>query len=196
MGLDMYLYRIRRLSDEERKEADKIKDENELQARFHAVELEDDDEFASIRGYIHVVTLKVKRLLYVDVKKALGIPEDAKRQCAFFGGEKFDETWIGKDGKEYHITNENLTPELRSNLERTVKRKFGLWHEEEIGYWRKEYDLQESLHLAADGDIGNCEYAPLNSEMRRILRRKKWGGFTKEQLADTDDSTVCYYEWY
>lgn len=214
MGLDMYLYRVTRLTPEEKEEVDKMSAQELYDSDFnwYVISGEDEDdedakEERQLKQYIlPYVYITKKTEDYWDVKKLkehFGVPEDAQldRACP-------EHYWGYSDpdsGKPYavdldKIREEGKAEEFIKHIEVTI----AVFKAEKIAYWRKHYTLQDALYEAFELEHGvepmNCQYVPLNEGMRKALLGDKTDGVdmevTEEMLETTPDSEVFYYEWY
>lgn len=197
MGLDMYLKRITRLTDEEKKYADEA-DYETLDGEYCLFRLGDDGEpdtadngLDDVMPYLHVVKKGVKCIDFKKWFEKEGIPQDARFGMSAVGvGERW---WMfHANGQDYRLDWMALTDKEREELTVTETRTYGVCKMDEVAYWRKSYSLQEALCNACDVAVENCGYYRLNDEIREVLRENG----CDEDLHETDDSIVCYHEWY
>ena len=203
MGLDMYLYRIRKLDEDEIDELNKIDYEKLCRLDFTILTLADEDDMARvrhIRPWITVVKKDVRVRDYDAIKREAGIPEDAhlSGSCYTNGRTAFI---FRKDKQRYEMCWEKFTQEQRDRCTGTATYDIAVWRESEVAYWRKEYKLQTRIHSACSTPILNCGYYPLNDEMRKVVlayekSREDGRQVHAADLESTDSSVVCYHEWY
>ena len=200
MGLDMYLNRVTRLTDNEKKlvaeNRDKAVDNgitevvlDYLDGRpIYAGEIED------IMPYLHIVDSPKKYWNEEKLKKHFGVPANARRVSECYSQD--GNTWTYKlDGKYFHVTFNDIKDMVDEFLDTHIV-KCGYCRISEIKYWRKEYDLDNMLCKAYDGAVMNCGYHKLNDEMRKIILEHEAGNLKECDIEDAEDSVVCYHQWY
>lgn len=70
------------------------------------------------------------------------------------------------------------------------------WKTQDVAYWRKHYDLQERFYELI-GDVENCGYYLLDVETINTLRDEYEADMSDVPLeAATDKSALFYHEWY
>ena len=205
MGLDMYLYRITRLTDEEKKEVDAMGLNDIYEAGFCTIEFYPDPEtpddplsdplLKQILDYLYVIKRDQQYVNLDRLKKHFGIPEDAKR-CGSVQGSGPWKIFFNKGEKGYEANLHEVPEKELERLMDTVEDTFGICKEEEVAYWRKHYDLQTKLHAACDVPVLNCGYYPLNKDMKAAIRRDGARDLKAADMKATKDSVVCYHEWY
>ena len=200
MGLDMYLNRIQKLTDEEKKLVADYHDKaigggiaevvlTYIDGRpIYAGEIED------IMPYMHIVDIPKRYWNEEKLKKHFDVPDNAIRVSEQYSHE--GNVWTYKlDGKYFHVAFNDIKDMVDEFLETHIV-KCGYFKISEVAYWRKEYDLDNMLCKAYDGEVRNCGYHKLNDEMRKIILEHESGNLAECDIEDTEDSVVCYHQWY
>lgn len=200
MGLDMYLNRIQKLTDEEKK----------LVADYHGKAIDGGiaevvltyidgspiytGEIEDIMPYMHIVDIPKRYWNEEKLKKHFDVPDNAIRVSEQYSHE--GNVWTYKfDGKYFNVAFNDIKDMVDEFLETHIV-KCGYLKISEVAYWRKEYDLDEMLCKAYDGEVMNCGYHKLNDEMRKIILEHEAGNLSECDIEDTEDSVVCYHQWY
>ena len=206
MGLDMYVEKFTRPTDAEMdefkgKSIDTIK-RNDAFVWFNLSQDEQNGEDGLTRALLPYMRKIQRTEKYWDTKKIekeQGIPEDAKVIKVIDGIQIH---YRDEHGKEYVIDFYAIRNEGKEK-QYIVSRKetYGIVKREEVCYWRKNYSLKSKIHShwskTHNGEeIHNCEYCPLDDGLREIIRKDREGRYKDADLDSTDDSIVCYMEWY
>ena len=199
MGLDMWLYRVTRLDEQEKNDIATMSME-ELKNKFNVRQWDERDDtlLAQIKPFITFIERPVEQIDLDLAKKACGIPEDAE----YHGQIMNSNVWFFSregDDNDYTIDYWKCSEEQRRQMTVTNMLTFGIYHREEIWYWRKNYKLRKNLYKASDVPMENCGYYTLNDKMNECICKaiKDDNDFiNKGQLEPTEDSVVCYHEWY
>lgn len=201
MGLDMYLNRVTRLTDDEKKlvaENDDKTVENSF-TEFVLTGINGNPiyikgEIDDIMPFMHVIDVPKKYWSETRLKRHFGIPDGAYRVSEQYSHE--GNVWTYKlYGKYFSV----VFNDIKDNVDEFVDThivKCGYFKISEVAYWRKEYDLDNMLCKAYDGEVMNCGYHKLNDEMRKIILEHEAGKLTAHDIEDTEDSVVCYHQWY
>lgn len=199
MGLDMYVFKISALTEEEKELVDALQEPTNYPAgleRFTIRTSENDDNTHLVKNVLPWMYLRTISTPYFDYKKMLeliGAPEDAR--LGMVGGNTYH---FYKDGKDYSLNVD--TVEDREIITTYNDTLYGFCHSEELCYWRKNYKLQEALYAACEEEIENCGYYPLNDEMRRLICRDNTHGKEHYRARDlkpkSPSEVICYHEWY
>ena len=147
MGLDMYSCKMKRPSEEE------VKKIAEYSAYyFHNIcyipdnTIKKDYElYADILPYCVPVTLDDSSRDYDSIKKDFGITPNASLFCfqKVDGGvclSFFNSLNKGEESKDITLTDEEW-----NSYERWIPTPFHVCLDEEVGYWRKDYDLDDAI---------------------------------------------------
>lgn len=197
MGLDMFVYRITKLKEEEQNEVEKMTYKELCKSDFHMLECDDDDDSLKrqINSYLFFVQKPVERIHFDRLKKVCDIPEEASLCWVISGTFGFKRD---NDDKDYEVNYNNLTPDQKKQATVTDTLTFAVYKSEELLYWRKAYDLRDKLCEACDVEVENCGYYPLNDKMREVIKEALKEDEREDipDLDSTEDSVVCYHEWY
>ena len=187
MGLDQYIFRIKKANLE-----DRIWDTNELKERgcTYAYTGADDGLSKDAPVIQYAQKLDVRFECY-DTKKIIAdynLPEDSRIDWSMLNSIRL----IGhRDGEtiRQEITNDEVKEKY------TVNRVIPcyVWSEDEIAYWRKCYELQDWIYENVEG-AGNCEYCLLDAEQISIINAECDADIPEED--PTDEVGYFYWEWY
>ena len=209
MGLDMHLFAISKLTDNELKKyhnhpIELLDDTNISVIRKETIE---DEEEAMIEGIKSCLSEATVIDSLIDIKKIKidnDIPDDAyiSGQCYSF---EFTEYIFRNDKgfrKEVKLPNDELYDKYVIHPESDVY----LFHKHEVHYWRKYYNLQNLIHEMIEEDnntdVMNCGYYPLTDEqieqINDFLAQHPYEDGTHDEVFDrnTEDETIVYWEWY
>lgn len=186
----MYLYRARKLTEDEIKLVDGS-DYYSLNGNY-VVLFEDEleyDCYVGLRPYLSKISL-VYRTFDEDLfRKVNNIPDSA-----YFAREVIDGSevvFILKDDENYY--RELRVSEIKLvNYEKVEVKDSYIAVIDEVGYWRKEYSLQNKIHNVSDVCIENCGYYKLNQEMFDVISEELDIGVYDEY----DKMNLFYHEWY
>ena len=198
MGLDMYLERVKMLSDDEKAEALKMT-LDELREKYTIMEMDETerDLCSHILPYATMVRRSVEEISIPLVMKALGYPEDVRFCGSCYGGGRHVFWFRDKDDKKYELDLAKIDEKKLEDATVTNEYDYAVFKEiRQEAYWRKEYDLQGAIYDACSEEIRNCGYYPLTEEMKEAILSYPENGLSRCELENTDDSVVCYHEWY
>lgn len=193
MGLDMYMYRAKKLNEAEvksliGKHAQKIAEESDY-TYFTKNEVLDDPELAELMPMLTTVTMKNTFINMEKIRKDNEIPEDA-----YIAGSSYS-----NKGNSYSFRNDSgfhkevsLPEDVLQTYLFDADEEYLVCHMEEVAYWRKEYDVQDFIHENIEADILNCGYYEVSQEL--LDRLYDMGEV--EELYCEDDEKIFYHEWY
>ena len=205
MGLDMYLYRVTKLDDEEKEQVDNMTVDELNDSEFAVYTLKQGDEeekdsllhdasIAELIPYMYQIKRKQKYINLIRLKREKGIPEDARQSGEVFGeGEYW--LWFRMDDKKWEVELTGLDEATKERITDVSEDILGVFLKDEVAYWRKNYGLQQKMHDSCDVKVENCGYYKLNDFMKKSVRDEK-DGYEDLDMEETDDSAVFYYEWY
>ena len=202
MGLDMYVYRISGLTDEEKKEVEEMSYDDLCAEDFTVFDWDEEHEhrMSPIKDFLTIVKKPVENIHFDLVKKVFDIPKAAEYSGFGSGPEgRFIYFTDDNEHKTYTVEYDKATSEQRKQVTVTDMMTFAVFHSYELIYWRKAYDLQDKLHEACDVYIENCGYYPLNDKMRQAIKdslEKEGRESEIELLEPVEGSAICYHEWY
>lgn len=210
MGLDMYVYKVTKLSNSDVDHVlhltpDEIQNIDEDDYFSAPVNMTLCDRIDGIKKYdalfpfltkIHVPRQFVN---LAQMKKDFGIPEDWST-----GGQGWSwDPGTNKNYNAYHFSNPDCTADREVKLEdEEFEQKYVyiesadcyLWREEEVSYWRKEYELRDRLHRMI-GNAENCGYYPVTADMKTLMKR--YHGFTNGIPRVNHKTTELFYHpWW
>ncbi len=183
MGLDSYIFKIRKVNNPEQYDG---KDRQSWPDNTIGVSLENgvQPEFAAIAHLLSKISTKEK---VWDLDK---IYKD------YFDGCDRDSMQITMIyGKEHHFRakkgGETVSAVLENTQEEYIKERMaamGIFEETRIAYWRKDYDIQRVIYRN-DNRADNTTYIPLTREMYDEIVKLCGKRFEFEE-------DLYYFEWY
>lgn len=184
MGLDMYIYKVRR----PKLDTTKVFEHDELRG-YSRISVEDakDEGIDSLIPYCQVVTQKVE---YYDTDK-LGKERKLQdvRSWHWYGeGVSFSGRDRNGTRQEFDLTEE----EISKNYTLTKEEQMYVWEEQEVYYWRKAYDIQKFVY--ENYPVQNLGYYKLSTEFIKELNKKFDEGV--ECWEPDDAKALFYHEWY
>ena len=198
MGLDMYMYKFSKprqtVAELNQKSADKLreagyfvffKDAEELPANFDA-----------IKHFAVDVNVDADYINFKKIREDFHIPDDAH-----IIGESYSYENIGYTF-EFPSTHEHKHIDIPTHVFEakyvfTQKSEAFCLEGEQVGYWRKYYDLEDAFYKACDTAIENCGYYPFNDKMWNVLQQYDEEQYTNvADYRDDPDCVICYHEWY
>lgn len=213
MGLDQWLYRVQRITKEETialegKYYNEISKDNSL-LLFRANEPEDGDfdEIKSIFGYLTKVKL-ISSLVHIeDLYRDKGVPEGYSVIGSSYGNGNMHVSFVKypEDGSEYEYSKLprveiDVTDEEYNKYSYEEVEDYYACKEEEIYYWRKNYELRDKLYEAAEenGDqILNCGWYKCNEEMIMDIQDSISQEDNMRLVLNLPESEAyVYHEWY
>lgn len=189
MGLDQYIYRVKKPSLEKRMyTSDEIRNLGLSSVLVREVERYE-DLFAQLLPYA------VKRDIsseFIDTKKIIddyNLPKNS--HIGMIGDGNM--TLCGHDSDGNYISHTISVTEIKEKYTVTEVNPGYIWEEIEEKYWRKHYDLQDWIYNNIEG-VDNTGYYMLDAEIIRALN-KKFGEHIKPK-DPTSRSALFYWEWY
>lgn len=206
MGLDMYLYRISRISSSEQR---KLRGKTEMQiydkgySVFHRPNSSNDDGHLldNIKPYLRGIKIPIEYFDMKKIRKDFKIPKNALQSGSCMSYERIKFEFCSPDYKKSYAADLN-SPELIKKYTYTKLTYCYVCRMTEIGYWRKHYKLQQKLYDEAllDGiTIENCGYYPLTDGMTKAILNDDYEyseQVSPHSLKCDEDSIVVYHEWY
>ena len=185
MGLDMFLYRAKKLSDKAVKEVEG----KEIYSRDYSyLNPEYESEFKSLIPFSRKVNVLVDYMDTDKIKKDFDIPNNAHNTVQSFmhGITKLGFNYGDNDYKEVSITDTDMKEKYTiTKLEQRYVVELN-----EIYYWRKNYELQDKLYELCDEQIENCGYHAVNEEMLRAINKHT------DRTITNKNGNLFYHEWY
>ena len=203
MGLDMYLVKLTKVDDEElsRKNAE------ELTCSWFIRNAENEKLLQYVKPWLRESEISVPEWDEEKIRRDFRVADDSE-WCAMWESET--EHGFGYTGGEEVV----IRKEDRADFTIRKQQKVYLVNIEPAGYWRKDYFLSSAIAEAffygktKDGKkdcivVENTGYYPLTDKVRDVIReyaeplRPGSYGHGHEHLeTDSEDSVICYYEWY
>lgn len=213
MGLDMYVFKCRKVSEDERKEFNG-KLVSEITKKASLIPIEEYHENESMYKDLFPLMTRIQALDELfDYKRccqAHNIKEDDVLWGRSYDGEKVEYSF--KSGKKIVMSIEEYEEYFYTKLIWAY-----VWVSEEVCYWRKAYDLQDAVHenhlkkeTAAyskkhpeatqiplnDLDIDNCGYYKLTMPERKKIVDLDHNDSHEAILLDSSVKNLFYHEWY
>jgi len=190
MGLDMYAIRIRKPSDDEIK---RIEESKETPDDFISV-LEEDidsDAFKDLKKYAKKVAVVTQYINMKKIREDNHIDDEAHIVCECLSAEGVKWTF-GANGRHQDVSLTQKEIEENYIIEEPEDRYAA--HVQAIGYWRKNYELQEGLYDAYKGNIENLGYHKCNKKMIKLMTSENHKYGLSDDISEDDD--IFYHEWY
>ena len=203
MGLDMYLFRISKLNNEDIQEVDKMSAQDLDESGYFVVTWNEGDErndnlLRYVKPYMHFVKRDQSYINMLSLKEACGVPENARKTGEAWG-EVNHELWFrDENNKQYKVELNTFLQDSgnRKKVVETHQDNIGVCKKWEVAYWRKAYDLRDALHLHSEVPIENCGYYVLNHDMIEDIVKDRPDLEEELKQGDTEDSGIFYHEWY
>lgn len=197
MGLDMFMRRISPISSEEaaslRGATEKEINEKGISIFF---DLDSCEECTDLAFYCKKIPAMIEKIRLAEVKEAYDIPLEADL-C----GQSY--LVDGEGNPEFVFYWDDSTSGERKHKRVEVDERFSHYEEEmvwivrdeNIGYWRKDYDFQELIYTKfreyRDIVPENCGWHEIPPEMYSELTE-----FAELPPYPEDGSGIFYHEWY
>ena len=192
MGLDMWMYGIKDISNENIPDGmpESWYEENGYKLITH---YDDDNDFEQMfhdmYAYSAERNVEYSETDFDKVKEDYGIKKEAR--ISYFCGNA-----IGFSCKDYY-KEIDITQEELDKYEKKVFHKAWIFKGDELAYWRKEYDLQDLIYNEYNGQIYNCGFHRLTKTMMtKINRYLKSRDMSKQNINSEDYVAKMYHEWY
>jgi hypothetical protein len=200
MGLDMWMYKIGRLTD---KEVDVLKGKTEAEISdmgygcinyTSVLQYNEEDLFEDMFEYGTIIDGKVNIFNEDRFKEDHGIDKNAYRCFGSYGNEIVFSYVLEntKETKEIKITEKEWEKYIETEPALLL-----VYKKEEIGYWRKEYGLQNLIYTMYENEtskiIMNCGYHLMTKEM--IDRIRKYDPKFRTGRRKRGEA-YFYHEWY
>ena len=189
MGLDMYVYRIKKAELEERKYT--TIELSNLGLSYVCVEDAHDD----ISLYAQLLPYTIKRNASAecyDIEKMIAdfnLPSNS--HIGMYSYEMIVLYGTTDDGK--YVKQEIFREDIEKKYTITKTSTYYIWESENIAYWRKHYDLQDWIYDTLE-NVDNTGFYILNADVITELN-KKFDEYLPEE-DPTDESALFYWEWY
>lgn len=207
MGLDQYLYKVRKLTADEKKQI----------AGWPAYDLPlwvgcipeaeiDELLIGDWNGLYDIVAIEEGSLDHDAMERDLGVPDGYVRIATCMSGDMCSMSWGPKDdpGGTAPRFEASVSLSAMDKYRSRKKAKYALFHlGEEFQYWRKFWDIQEDV-IEKYVDVENCAYHILPDECL-------WEMMDYTERDDNDDwnapdefappmcrpnERICYHPWW
>lgn len=190
MGLDQYLFHIRKATDEDAAAMNgrRIEDVREKYAVFYG---DEPHLIEPIKPWLKPITVRTDELDYDAIKSAHDVPLDARITGWCISPEGLSLSLRDTEDNPYRIT---LTEDEQKPFEIEIEREIYIAHDaEECGYWRKDYALSDDIDLVCPTE--NCGYYPVDEDMWSVIENHS-GGLDTDYIPISDEECLAYHEWY
>lgn len=190
MGLDQYIYRVRKPQLEERVYTSfEIDSMTNMRRAF----LEDaEQEMELIEQLLPYTVIRDVESRFINSKKIFedyNMPDNA-HMCYM---SNIEITYAGTDANGKRIEHTISMREIEEKYTVTKVLPCYIWESEEIQYWRKHYELQDWIYAHING-VQNTGYYILDNELIREMNKEFDEHIPKED--PDDESALFYWEWY
>lgn len=193
MGLDMWMYGIKDISNEDI--PDGMPQEWYEEHDYEMIEhYEDDDDFDNIchdmYNYSVIRNVEYTETDFEKIKEDYNVNKDAYISMLGSGGV------IGFSCGNYYKEVKISVDELKK-YDKKVFRESLIYKADELAYWRKEYDLQDLIYNEYYGNIYNCGFHLIDDDMmKKINRYLKSRDMNKQRINNDGYVAKIYHEWY
>lgn len=191
MGLDMWIYGIKDISNDEI--PDNMPESWYINNDYKLIDKYEEDEFDKLFHDMYKYSV-VRNVIYTitdfdKIKKEYGINE--KAYLCFMGHGKIGFQYK-KSYKEIAIEQDEL-----DKYDKEITREALVYKADELAYWRKEYDLQDLIYNEYYGQIYNCGFHEIDDElMKKINKYLKSRKMDKQDINEDGYIVKMYHEWY
>lgn len=189
MGLDMYVYKVRKAELEDREYT--TKELSDLNLSYVCVE----DEYNVSDLYAQLLPYTIKRNASAecyDIEKMIAdfnLPSNSHIGMLSY---EMIVLYGTTDGGRY-VRQEIFREDIENKYTITKTSAYYIWEQEEVEYWRKHYDLQDWIYDTLE-NVDNTGYYILNANVIAELNKKFNECLPEED--PTDESALFYWEWY
>ena len=206
MGLDMWIYGIKDISNENIPDGmtEDWYEENgyKIISSYDENDEEFNNMFHDMYKYSVVRNVEYTKTDLNSIKKDYDIDEDAEFSGMSFssdGTEYRFSKWISENeyGNAYYNKDVFLTDEQLCKYDVKVLEKSLIYKAEELAYWRKEYDLQDLIYNEYCGHVYNCGFHLIDDDMMKKINRYLKSKDKSTQSINNDGYIAkMYSEWY
>lgn len=189
MGLDMFVYRVRKPQLEERVYTRKELDSKDLTA-ISVKNFECEESLLEqILPYAVTRDVTSEYINIEQIVKDYNLPKKSHVTMFSYDGIKVGGMNENKEYVDQFIDrNELYSKYVLNETEPTY-----IWCMEEEAYWRKHYELQDWFYEKLE-HVENCGYYVLDAE--QIAEMNAQFGEHVPEEDPTDDEALFYHEWY
>lgn len=186
MGLDMYIYRVSKPTVENRT----YTRENLEDAGMVVLSLEQSHD-PLVTDIIPYLSRAIVVNQYYDMQKIrsdYNLPDNA--HITMYSGDCIGITWQRDNGE--NVRQEISNTDIDSKYTLTKTEECFVYYEEEVSYWRKEYEKRDFFYDKFP--VENCGYYKLNVNIIHEFNEKFNEDVPEEDC--TNESALFYHEWY
>lgn len=196
MGLDMYLEKITKVSEDELKGITGLHSDDILNKGYNVYSKEDmqreEDLIAPIKNYLTAINYMETYIDIAAIKADNDIPKDAWISGEHGGKDGIGYSFMTKDDKHFQV---ELTTEDAEKYVITKETEGFVCKSENLAYWRKNYDLHETFEQRCETIVENCGYAPVPDDL--LLELIDNGEqITENDIECDEDSIIVYHPWW
>lgn len=198
MGLDVYAYRIRKVTDEKIKNITSVEEAKKM--GFETLDMavinesieDGNTEYKDLLPYLTVKFLNSSCLKVEAFCEALGIKDTGE-----IVGRSYSADVVSYSIRDANAENKSRTvsftkDEFLKGFCETKSVEVGILEIENVGYWRKNSDLVDRMEEAYGDTITNCGYHKMNEEMIEIYE----GEAECPVTGLSDDEDLFFSIWY
>lgn len=180
MGLDQYIFRVKKLNLEDREYTSEEIENLGYSKAFVDEAADEYDLIEQLIPYTATRQVSCKFINNAKIRKDYNLPDDIHVNMYSSDGIMFGDVLIPLNvvGEKYTVTQ---------------TKPCYIWKTEEEAYWRKNYDLQEWIYETLE-NVQNTGYYLLDAEIINELNET-----FNENIPDedpTDEEALFYWEWY
>lgn len=190
MGLDQYIYRVKKPQLEER--VYKGEEITSTPGMYYTFLRDAEQDFDLIEQLIPYTAIRDVESNFINSKKIredYNLPENA--YISYMSSAEI--TYTGKDENGNHVERAISMREIEEKYIITSVLPAYIWESEEVQYWRNYYELQDWIYDHIDG-VQNTGYYILDADLIRELNKELYEHVPKED--PDDESALFYWEWY
>lgn len=193
MGLDMWMYGIKDISNDEIPDnmPESWYEEHDYKMIEH---YEDDNDFDNMYhdmyDYSVIRNVEYTETDFEKIKKDYNVNKDA--YVSMLGSDGV----IGFSCRNYYKEVKISEDEL-NKYDKKVFRESLVYKADELAYWRKEYDLQDLIYNEYYGQIYNCGFHKIDDDMmKKINRYLRARNMSNQSINNDGYIAKMYHEWY
>ena len=200
MGLDMFAFKIRKVTAEELASINSYEDVRNGLNAISVADFNDNPEmFNDLGPYVTKKALSTSYINYDKIREDFGIPEKAHCVGERYSAEGWSFSYRWEDGEEKQNKKVSISAESKDEYLITKDTDFFLFHCTDVGYWRKDYELQDEIYDGfhfAGTEVENCGYYKVNDDVFELIRDDLSEEGVDAYLSEDADTGLFYHEWY
>lgn len=190
MGLDQYIYRMKKIGKDTLKELNGKHMDNIDGSQYMTIDKRfvDSAEYRDLADILQPIKLVATYIDEQKIKRDAKIPDDWQRTFEMTGRDLIKYVY-GKNGECKSVVIPRSVFESRYLYDQ--EKDFYICRCKEVYYMRKFYDVQDAMYDLYDGDIENLGYHHMSEKMIYTLN-----DLVGKKVLDTDATNLYYHEWY